>query len=295
MAGHPPPRPRRRIVMTGDPLMKAASLFCALLLIAGCSALWGASGRQGVSSSLVDYLYPQGEVPPRHDGLVPNLNLPLNVGLAFVPSRAGSDQVLTEAYRIDLLNRVKAAFAGRDYIREIIVIPDAYMRSGNGFAALEQTARLYGIDVIALVSYDQVANSDEKKSAFLYWTIVGAYMIKGNRNEVQTFVDTAVFDVPTRRLLFRAPGVNKIESSSTLVEVERDTRKAREASFEKAMADMTVSLDKELALFKERIKTDRSVTVSRSGDQGGGGAMDFAMLLVAGLALLLRRRVLKMS
>ncbi|MGH8135727.1 MAG: rhombotarget lipoprotein, partial [Steroidobacteraceae bacterium] len=258
--------------------MKTASLFCSFLLIVGCSALWGASGRQGVSSSLVDYLYPQGEVPPRQEGPVPNLNLPLNVGLAFVPSRAGSDQVLTEAYRIDLLNSVKAAFAGRDYIREITVIPDAYMRSGNGFAALEQTARLYDIDVMALVSYDQVAHSDETRASFLYWTIVGAYTIKGNKNEVQTFVDTAVFDVPTRKLLFRAPGVNTATSSSTLVDVERNTRKTREGSFKKAMADMTVSLDKELLVFKERIKTDRSVTVSRAGDQGGGGSMDLAWL-----------------
>ncbi|MBF8292336.1 MAG: delta endotoxin [Steroidobacteraceae bacterium] len=273
--------------------MKTASLFCVLLLMTGCASLWGGEGRQGVSSSLVDYLYPQGEVPPRQDGVVPNLNLPLHVGLAFVPSRSGSDQVLTEAYRVDLLNRVKAAFAGRDYIREITVIPDAYMRSGKGFAALEQTARLYDIDVMALVSYDQVAHSDETKASFLYWTIVGAYLIKGNKNEVQTFVDTAVFDVPTRKLLFRAPGVNKVESSSTLVDVERDTRKAREAGFERAMTDMTVSLDKELAAFKERIKTDRSVTVSRAGGEGGGGAVEPAMLLLAGLVLFVRRRLAK--
>ncbi len=260
--------------------MKTASLFCALLLMTGCASLWGDQGRQGVSSSLVDYLYPQGEVPPRQDGVVPNLQLPLHVGLAFVPSRTGSDQVLTEAYRVDLLNRVKAAFGGRDYIREITVIPDTYMRSGKGFAALEQTARLYDIDVMALVSYDQVAHSDETKASFLYWTIVGAYVIKGNKNEVQTFVDTAVFDVPTRKLLFRAPGVNTMKSSSTLVDVERDTRKTREGSFEQAMADMTVSLDKELAVFKERIKADRSVTVSRAGDQGGGGAGDPVWLAI---------------
>ena len=276
-------------------MKKAASLFCVLVLIAGCASLWGASGRQGVSSSLVDYLYPQGEVPPPQDSRVPNLELPLTVGLAFVPAQGSSDQVLSEAYKIDLLNRAKAAFTGRDFIREIIVIPDAYMRTGNGFAALEQTARLYNIDVMALVSYDQVAYSDETKAAFLYWTIVGAYMIKANRNEVQTFVDTAVFDVPTRKLLFRAPGVNKVESSSTLVNIDRDTRKAREAGFEQAMADMTVSLDRELEVFKVRIKEDRSVTVSHAGDSGGNGATHPALLVLAGLALLLRRRVPKTS
>lgn len=274
-------------------MKKAASLFCVLALIAGCASLWGTSGRQGVSSSLVDYLYPQGEVPPPQDGRVPNLELPLTVGLAFVPSQAASDQVLSEAYKIDLLNRVKAAFAGRDYIQEITVIPDAYMRSGRGFSALEQTARLYNIDVMALVSYDQVAHSDETKAAILYWTIVGAYVIEANRNEVQTFVDTAVFDVPTRKLLFRAPGVNKVASSSTLVDVERDTRKARESGFKLAMADMTVSLDKELEVFKERIKQDRSVTVSRASTSGGSGAVDPFVLVLAGLASLLRKRASK--
>ena len=61
------------------------------------------------------------------------------------------------------------------------------------------------------------------------------------------------------------------------------------------MADMTVNLDKELATFKERIKTDRSVTVSRAGEPGGGGAIDPAFLLLAGLALLQRQRMAKKS
>ena len=61
---------------------------------------------------------------------------------------------------------------------------------------------------MALVSYDQVANTSEKTSSLLYWTIVGAYVVKGNKNDVQTFVDTAVFDMATRKLLFRAPGVS---------------------------------------------------------------------------------------
>ena len=36
------------------------------LLLTGCSSLWNWSGgeRSGSSSSLVDYLYPDGEVPP---------------------------------------------------------------------------------------------------------------------------------------------------------------------------------------------------------------------------------------
>ncbi|MEQ1704159.1 MAG: Ig-like domain repeat protein, partial [Ilumatobacteraceae bacterium] len=64
----------------------------------------------------------------------------------------------------------------------------------------------YGLDVIALVSYDQVAHSAETTSSFLYWTIVGAYVVKGNKNDVQTFVDTAVF--PTFSVGAADAGVN---------------------------------------------------------------------------------------
>lgn len=268
--------------------MTAKRLFVvsAVLLMSACAGLFGSSKREGVSSSLVDYLYPDGEKPPGQAVNVPNLELPLKVGLAFVPSQ-GRDGALTEAERIQLLDKVKATFTGRDYIEAIEVIPEAYLRTGRGFTALEQTARLYDLDVMALVSYDQVAHSAEKTTSFLYWTIVGAYVVKGNKNDVQTFVDTAVFDVATRKLLFRAPGVSEASSNSTLMDLDRDLRASQHRGFEKAMADMTVNLDKELGLFKERIRTDGSVKVTHSSRYtGGGGATDAAfLLLLGGLAL----------
>ena len=269
--------------------MTAKRLFVVslALLMTACAGLFGSSKREGVSSSLVDYLYPDGEKPPGQAVNVPNLELPLKVGLAFVPSQ-GRDGALTEAERIQLLDKVKATFTGRDYIEAIEVIPEAYLRTGRGFTALEQTARLYDLDVMALVSYDQVAHSAEKTTSFLYWTIVGAYVVKGNKNDVQTFVDTAVFDVATRKLLFRAPGVSEASSNSTLMDLDRDLRASQQRGFDKAMADMTVNLDKELGLFKERIRTDGSVRVTHSSRYtgGGGGATDAAfLLLLGGLAL----------
>ncbi len=272
--------------------MKRLGLLIVLLLVSACAGLFGSGTRQGISSSLVDYLYPKGEVPPKQEGVIPQLELPLAVGLAFVPSQPGAAQPLSEAERMKLLNDVKAAFAGRDFIEEIAVIPDAYLRNGRGFDALEQTARLYGLDVMALVSYDQVTHTAETKSSLLYWTIVGAYVVKGNKNDVDTFVDTAVFDVATRKLLFRAPGVNAFKSSSTLVDVERDLRAAERRGFELAMADMTANLDRELATFKERIRTDGSVRVTRrDGSGGGSGAADaWFLALLAGLWLLVARR-----
>ena len=272
--------------------MKATGVFCACLLLLGCTGLFGHDNRQGVSSSLVDFLYPSGEEPPKPPQTVPALELPIKVGLAFVPTRDGAG-ALTEAERIALLDKVKEHFSGRDFIAEIQVIPEAYMRSGRGFQSMEQVARLYDLDVMALVSYDQVAHTAERSASFLYWTIVGAYVVEGNKNDVNTFVDTAVFDVPTRKLLFRAPGVSEVKSTSTLVGVESDMRAGQQKGFDRAMADMTVNLDKELDSFKERIHRDQSVRVTHAPSYGGGGGGAGGPLSLAVLVLLvgMRRRM----
>jgi rhombotail lipoprotein len=263
----------------------------ALLLLAGCSSFWdlGTQTRSGVSSSLVDYLYPGGEVPPDVQDTIPYLELPLRVGIAFVPVQTGRS-VISEATKVDLLEKVKAEFADREFITQIEVIPDNYLRTSKGVTGMQQVARLYGVDVMALVSYDQVAVSEDNPESFLYWTIVGSYFIKGTSNEVQTFVDTAVFDVKTARLLFRAPGLDKTSDRSTLVEAGEVVRKSREASFGAAMQLMSENLAVELDGFRERVKEDPQVAqVEWKPGYGGGGAA--AWLLLALLTVVWGRQV----
>jgi rhombotail lipoprotein len=263
------------------------NLFFALLALAlvGCSSLWNWNGgRTGTSSSLVDYLYPDGEIPPAFDETVPYLELPLRAGIAFVPGQS-SYGTISEATKMQLLEKVKAQFVDREYISQIEVIPDTYLRSSKGVTGMQQVARLYSVDVMALVSYDQVAVSEENTAGFLYWTIVGAYVIKATSNEVQTFVDTAVFDVDTARLLFRAPGADTTADRSTLVEAGETVRKARDASFAAAMEQMTANLEVELDEFQERIKSDPSVAQAewKPGYSGGGSAAWLLLILGAGL------------
>lgn len=259
-----------------------------VVTVTGCSTLWNLGGdtRSGVSSSLVDYLYPAGEVPPDIQDTIPYLELPLRVGIAFVPAQ-GDRSIIPEATKVDLLENVKAEFVDREYIDHIEVIPDTYLRSSKGINGMQQVARLYGVDVMALVSYDQVAVSEDNAAAFLYWTIVGSYVIKATSNEVQTFVDTAVFDVKTARLLFRAPGLDRSSDRSTLAESAEVVRKTRSASFTVAMGSMTQSLAMELDRFRERVKGDATVAdVQWRPGHGGGGSPAFwslsALLLAAG-------------
>lgn len=269
------------------------AILAIALPLAGCSSLWNWSGgiRNGASSSLVDYLYPDGQVPPAVSEAIPHLQLPLRVGIAFVPGQSSYGSI-SEATRMQLLDRVKASFLDRDYISHIEVIPDTYLRSSKGVTGMQQVARLYSVDVMALVSYDQVAVSEENPGGLLYWTIVGAYLIKATSNEVQTFVDTAVFDVDTGRLLFRAPGADVLSDRSTLVEAGETVRKARDASFAAAMDQMTDNLAAELDRFRERAEADPTVASVEWKPGSGGGSLGWLLLVAMLIAGIVRRRLL---
>jgi rhombotail lipoprotein len=217
------------------------------LAMTACAGLLGSSARDGVSSSLVDYLYLDGEKPPSQSGRMSQLQLPLRIGIAFIPARTGTTQGLSEAERMKMLVDVKAVFSGRDFIEEIAVIPEAFMPAERGFSALEKVSRLYELDVMALVSYDQVTIPAEGSSSLNYWTIVGVHALTGSKNDVQTFVETAVFDVTMRKLLFRAPGFSSAKDGMA-----------------QAAADMKANLERELGLLQERIRADASVRAGRS-------------------------------
>lgn len=263
----------------GKHLLKILAFLTVFFSLTGCTNMWldfteyfsWKGERKGVSSSLVDYLYPSGRVPPKHDEKIPHLDLPLRVGLAFVPAQSKNVRGLSEAHKTELLNNVKRSFAERDFIKEIMIIPDTYLRSAKGFDGVDQIGRLYDLDVMALVSYDQVVHADDTKASILYWTIVGSYFIKGSVNDVQTFVDTAIFDIKTHKLLFRAPGINKIEATSTLINSPEVIRKSQEESFDLAMDDMTKNLDMELKIFKTRVHEEKIAQVTYSPSYRGGG------------------------
>ncbi|MBY5992907.1 rhombotarget lipoprotein [Ferrimonas balearica] len=260
-----------------------------VMVLGGCSAYmldYQATGAE--SSSLVAYLYPDEASRQAHVETLPTLRLPVNVGVAFVPSTRSD---LSRQAQQQLLEDTKAAFLEYDYINRIEVIPSDYLAQGRGFETLEQVARLYDVELMALVSYDQVRRSSENKAAFLYWTIVGMYVIPGNQNSVQTFVDTAVFDVKTRKMLFRAPGVSKQEETSTAIEASASLYEQGDAGFQLAMADMTTNLESELVRFTERVKNEEVARVEhKSGYSLGGGTLGGVGLLLLSLLNLGRRR-----
>lgn len=279
-------------------LARTISAIAMLAALAGCASFFSGGGtRSGVSSSVVDYLYPSNaKFEPIQEG-TPEVKLPARVGLMFVPSQRQPAGV-TAADKQSLLNKVRDTFRNQPFIERIEIIPETYLRPRGGFDNLEQVARLHGVDIVALVSYDQILRTEESPASLLYWTIVGAYTIPANRNQVSTFVETSVFDVKTRTLLLRAPGQDQRHGNSTAVRVDDVQERLAGESFKSAIDDMTANLDKSIVDFSQRVREEGQVKLvdrrsggdwhRRSGGTGSVGLWELGILLLAG-ALLQRR------
>ena len=257
---------------------------CLTVVLSGCQVFDGMGcGRRchpdaHASSSLVDFLYPSGAVPPAENS-IPQLNLPVRVGLAFLPSHNGTSPVGLEASRRDeLLERIRQHFASRKFVAQIVVIPDYYLSGRAGFQGLAGVQRLYGIDVMALVSYDQVTYRDANTWSLGYLTIVGSYFIKGTRHEVTTLLDMAVVDPASRSILLRAGGTDERHGTTTLVSEERETRQSDTESFSYATDNLVENFDAALSKFESDVREGKAqVRVAKRS--GGAGALDLMWIV----------------
>lgn len=281
----------------GKKLFMSTAAICAFIL-ASCG-----NQQTRSKSSVVDYLYPTSTnevIQPS----IPTLHLPLKVGIAFVPEQSpetsgrnqwsgvvGSGAALTSASKTDLLDKVASNFRELGFVSEIEIIPSEYLTHGGSFKNLEQIQTMYGIDVIALVSYDQVQFTDEGLLSLTYWTIVGAYVVSGEINDTNTMLDTVVYDIKSKKMLFRAPGTSVVKGTATPINLSEALRADSIKGFHLAAEEMTKNLHSQLARFREKIKQNPQQVeiVHREGysESKGGGAFNLftlVMLLLAAVA-----------
>jgi rhombotail lipoprotein len=246
------------------------------------------------SSSLVGYLYPDGKAPP-HDDAIPELHVPLRIGLAFLPSKDGrSANGLEAARREELLEKIRQRFADRKFVSEIVTIPDYYLNNKRGFEGLEGVQRLYNVDLMALVSYDQVTHLDDNNWSLGYLTIVGAYIVKGSRHDISTLVDLAVIDPVTRSLVLRAGGTDTQHGNTTLVDLQRETRTASADGFGAATSQMIENFDSALKKFEADVRDGKAnvrvVKRQNVGRSSGGGAIDILGIFMVTSLWIWRRK-----
>jgi len=240
-------------------MAKLVILLATIAVVLGGCASMEESARHRQVASVLAYLYPgTGNVPTSPESTA-EIRVPFRIGVAFVPDNTPPQFRLPESDRLKLANKVSEAFSGYPFIQEIVPVPSVYLEAGGGFANVDRIASLLKLDVIALISFDQVQNAGATRSSFLYWTGIGAYLIEGDQYDILTAVETSIFDVKSRRLLLRAGGVSNIKGSATMVGFSELAREARTRGFDEAMTEMIGKLQAEVKSFREQAPKDPGV------------------------------------
>lgn len=188
---------------------------------------------------------------------------------------------LTERDKLDLMKEVSKHFKQYAFVKSIEIIPSAYLRPQGSFSNLNQIRTMFGVDVIALISYDQSQFTAQGLASISYWTLVGAYVVPGERNDTHTMVDAAVYHIKSRKMLFRAPGISHIKGKATPVNLSEQLRLDNMQGFKEASINLVTNLDEQLELFKEKIKEfpEEFQVVHKPGYTGGGYADKYLALI----------------
>ncbi len=260
-----------------------------LIAFSSCTAMWSSHRHQ--STSVVQFLYPGKDQPFVQPG-IPTLRLPLRVGVAFVPPTGAPnlyrsyDDTFSEAQKTELMREVAARFKALPFVQSIELVPTTYLRPGGSFDNLDQLRAIMGIDVIALIAYDQAQITSDTAWSLSYWTIVGAYVIPAQKNATHTLMEAVIYDIPSRSLLFRAPGISTIKGHATLVSNLTGLRADSAQGYAEAAKDLTQNLQRELDAFKVRSHEEpQAVRIEHKPGYSGAGTMD--RWLVVALVLLI--------
>ena len=117
-------------------------------------------------------------------------------------------------------------------------------------------------------------------------------------------MDAVEYDLDSRQMLFRAPGVSQVTGSATPVNLSEQLRLDSVEGFEKAAADLVVNLEVQLELFTEKVeeRPEEYRVETKPGYRGGGnlggnlggntaGALLALLALIGGSAWLRQRFV----
>lgn len=262
-------------------------LLAIIISLSGCSTIKSMLGlnystQQRSQSSIVEFLYPNSRGNIRIQPKVPNLNIPLQVGIAFVPEACGTYRRhdLNEELKTSLLKRVSSQFENKEFIETVKVIPGTYLRRKGSFNNLRDIKRQFNVDIMVLLSYDQVQYTERKGLSLIYhWTVIGQYIFKGDKNDTITLLNSAVYDIESEELLFSSSGDSKVKSSTASAFISEELRLNSQKGFDLGIDNLIEKIDKDLSRFKQQIKS-KTVAVKVRYRSGGGGAVSFYSLIL---------------
>jgi rhombotail lipoprotein len=250
---------KRRLIMKSNGMKNfvlLSAIFLGIVPLSGC----GHYTTQR-TSNILSYLYP-GETQPVEISktAVSDIPFPIRLGIAFVPEsrtitggREAKVEPLTEKLKMEMMRELSSQLPQYSYIAGIEEIPSTYLKIGGTFANLEQIQTMTGVNVIGLVSYDQVQFTDRGLVSLLYWTGIGWYFVPGEKNDTNTMMDVALYHIPTRKPLLRATGQSGVYHYSTPMNQSQNLRDDSEKGFKDALHMLAANFKEQLGLLKPKV------------------------------------------
>ena len=241
---------------------KAAILFFLILFLGAC-----ASSPMHPKSNVVNYLYPassQKIITPT----LPQLSIPLSVGLAFVPTpialqRQATNEslwsgevkpkVMAETRKQALLKIISFKLKQHNLFESVQIIPPEYLSNNGSFVNLDKIQTMYGIDTIALIGFDQIQFFSEGEKTQNYWTLAGPHPLTGNQYDTATLIDTSVYHLKSQNLLFRAQGTSLMKARTKLVNLTQELSEDSNQGFDFASNMMFRNIELQIERFSQKI------------------------------------------
>ena len=153
-------------------------------------------------------------------------------------------------------------------------------RAKLGLARTEESDGALARDWLALLQAQAVDHT-------LAWRFLAdavdeeGFRLQALFDDTQPLMDATVYDIASRRLLFRAPGTSRVRASAAPVGLEAALREDRDEGLRLAADDLTKNLEAELAVFRERIKErPEEVKITHRPGYSGAGAFEGGAALV---------------
>jgi rhombotail lipoprotein len=254
---------KRRFIMKTNGVKNFVLLGVTLLGLVSLSGCGHYTTQR--TSNVLTYLYPGETQPAEISKTISKTSLantprPIILGIAFVPesrtiSNGGDTKIepLTEKLKMEMMRELTAQLRQYSIFAEIEEIPSTYLKIGGSFANLDQIRAMTGVDVIGLVSYDQVQFTDRGLISLLYWTGIGWYFVPGEKNDTKTMMDAALYHIPTQKPLLRATGQSGVYHYSTPMNQSQNLRDDSEHGFKEALRMLAENFKEQLDLVKPKV------------------------------------------
>jgi len=280
-----------------------------LILTSACSNVYERRKTSSLSMSpIVSTASEEGVATPAPKGV--QIKTPMRIGLAFapLPEKSGVSRDLPSQLKQNLLEKVRDAFTGLSFVESIEIVPTTYLKEGNEFESLIAASQALNFDAMTLITYDQEQFSDPSNWSLFYWTIIGIYLVPGEKNETRTLLEASVVAADSRVLLLHATGSDKSKGWKTPIDVKPGLREAAEESFKKATDNLITDLRRQLEKAQASVKEGRGIYGTpvafvteqgivtgemTEGRQGGGGGdlgwFGSALAMLLGIGYLTRK------